>query len=131
MSSGVIKNKFSHFFDIENQLVDLTKSSKSIVEKNKYNLLSDLMSILFKYKNNKDSFKYISNLINVSLISDKRHLSYNNTSNNFKEKYLLILKIIRSFLLNQQNLTNHQKSEYCSIERYFMKLYLKEFLEIL
>ena len=36
---------------------------------------------------------------------------------------------IHSFLLNSEELTINQKLDYCSIERYFMKLYLKEMMK--
>jgi hypothetical protein len=36
---------------------------------------------------------------------------------------------VHSFLLNSEKLTNNQKLDYCSIERYFMKAYLKEMMK--
>ena len=36
---------------------------------------------------------------------------------------------VHSFLLNNENLTNTQKLDYCSIERHFMKAYLKEMMK--
>ena len=36
---------------------------------------------------------------------------------------------IHSFLLNNEDLTNTEKLDYCSIERHFMKLYLKEMMK--
>ena len=36
---------------------------------------------------------------------------------------------VHSFLLNNEELTNTQKLDYCSMERYFMKLYLKEMMK--
>ena len=36
---------------------------------------------------------------------------------------------VHFFLLNNKELTNNQKLDYCSIERYFMKLYLKEIIK--
>ena len=35
---------------------------------------------------------------------------------------------VHSYLLNTEELTNTQKLDYCSIERYFMKAYLKEMM---
>ena len=36
---------------------------------------------------------------------------------------------VHSFLLNNEELTNTQKLDYCSMERYFMKAYLKEMMK--
>jgi hypothetical protein len=36
---------------------------------------------------------------------------------------------VHSFLLNNEELTNTQKLDYCSIERYFIKLYLREMMK--
>ena len=36
---------------------------------------------------------------------------------------------VHSFLLNNEELTNTEKLDYCSMERYFMKVYLKEMMK--
>ena len=36
---------------------------------------------------------------------------------------------VHSYLLNNEELTNTQKLDYCSMERYFMKAYLKEMMK--
>ena len=36
---------------------------------------------------------------------------------------------VHFLLLNNDKLTNNQKLEYCTIERYFMKLYLREMMK--
>ena len=36
---------------------------------------------------------------------------------------------VHSYLLNNDELTNTQKLDYCSMERYFMKAYLKEMMK--
>ncbi len=36
---------------------------------------------------------------------------------------------IHFFLSNNKELTNNQKLDYCTIERYFMKLYLREMMK--
>jgi len=36
---------------------------------------------------------------------------------------------VHSYLLNNEELTNAQKLDYCSMERYFMKAYLKEMMK--
>ena len=36
---------------------------------------------------------------------------------------------VHSFLLNNEELTNAQKLDYCSMERYHMKAYLKEMMK--
>ena len=36
---------------------------------------------------------------------------------------------VHTFLLNNEKLTNTQKLDFCKIERYFMKAYLKEMMK--
>ena len=36
---------------------------------------------------------------------------------------------VHSYLLNNDELTNTQKLDYCNMERYFMKAYLKEMMK--
>ena len=58
-----------------------------------------------------------------------RFLDYlKNGIENIPENYLAIIKKIHSILADCPNLTRKQKYEYCNIERYFIKLYLKESL---
>jgi len=46
-------------------------------------------------------------------------------SNELNKIYIEVFKV-HLILLNNSNLTNSQKLEYCRIERYFIKLFLKE-----
>ena len=43
-----------------------------------------------------------------------------------KKTYLELLNKNRIIFLNSKNLSNKQKIVFCSVERYLMKLYLKE-----
>jgi adenine-specific DNA methylase len=45
-----------------------------------------------------------------------------------KKTYLELLKKNRSIFLNYKDLTNKQKIDFYTLERYLMKLYLKEVL---
>ena len=47
---------------------------------------------------------------------------------NEKKTYLELLKKNRSIFVNYKDLTNKQKIDFCLLERYLMKLYLKEVL---
>ncbi len=44
------------------------------------------------------------------------------------ENYLAIIKKIHGILADSPDLTSQQKLEFCNIERFFMKSYLKEFI---
>ncbi len=44
-------------------------------------------------------------------------------------KYYGKIVNVHSFLLNNEELTNTQKLDYCSIERHFMKVYMKEMIK--
>ena len=60
-------------------------------------------------------------------------LDINSISNTYYSKKLTKFygKIINIhfFLSNNKELTNNQKLDYCTIERYFMKLYLREIMK--
>jgi len=60
-------------------------------------------------------------------------LDINSISNTYYGKKLTKFygKIINIhfFLSNNKELTNNQKLDYCTIERYFMKLYLREIMK--
>ena len=49
-----------------------------------------------------------------------------NGIDNIPENYMAIIKKIHVILADCPDLTRKQKLEYCSIERYFIKLYLNE-----
>jgi hypothetical protein len=70
---------------------------------------------------------YISNLP----IFEEKDLIHLKQQEIFKKLNKLYGKIIdvHFFLLNNNELTNNQKLDYCSIERHFMKLYLKEIIK--
>jgi len=60
-------------------------------------------------------------------------LDISSISNTYYDKKLtkFYTKIINVhfFLSNNKDLTNNQKLDYCTIERYFMKLYLREMMK--
>ena len=65
---------------------------------------------------------YISNI-------EKKVEEVNKTGINISEgtsEHLLTLRKLHKILQNGQNLTDQQKFDFCSSERYFMKLYLRE-----
>ena len=49
--------------------------------------------------------------------------------NNKLTKFYGKIVNIHFFLSNNKELTNNQKLDYCTIERYFMKLYLREIMK--
>ncbi|MFX1321070.1 MAG: hypothetical protein ACFFAQ_05425 [Promethearchaeota archaeon] len=103
-----------------------------------------------KYKDSKDNFSAISDLIISSLIAyenkypieinhkfndtvpSENYLQESNIleckSHDTREEYLIISNDIHSILSNCSNLTNNQKLEFCNSQRYFMKLFLKDML---
>jgi hypothetical protein len=112
------------------------------------NRISNLVSELFNQVNSKESSNYISDLLINSLSEYKKkypiesvcenkgpslNLIKNNEikrseykSNNSKKEYLAISNDIHSILSNCSELTNSQKLDFCTNQRYFMKLYLKQ-----
>ncbi len=114
------------------------------------NIISELVSELFNRINSKESFNYISDLLIASLSKYKKNFpvenfienqdnSLNKINKNYisnlgsnltdsKNEYLAISNDIHSILSNCPDLTNNQKLDFCTNQRYFMKLYLKEVL---
>jgi len=70
---------------------------------------------------------YLSNLP-VFEEKDLIHLKQQEFVNKLNKFYGKIIDV-HFFLLNNKELTNNQKLDYCSIERHFMKLYLKEVIK--
>ena len=67
-----------------------------------------------------------NNLSNLPVFEEKDIflLKQQEIVNKLNEFYGKIIDV-HFFLLNNKELTNNQKLEYCTIERHFMKLYLK------
>ena len=78
----------------------------------------------------KENYAVISESNSIILLSS----SFIKKKNNYfidqfeKKAFLELLKKNRSIFLNYKDLTNKQKIDFCSLERYLMKLYLKEVL---
>jgi len=71
-----------------------------------------------------------NNLSNLPVFEEKDliHLKQQDIVNKLNKFYGKIIDV-HFFLLNNKELTNNQKLDYCSIERHFMKLYLKEVIK--
>ena len=69
-------------------------------------------------------------LSNLPVFEEKDliHLKQQEIVNKLNKFYGKIIDV-HFFLLNNKELTNNQKLDYCSIERHFMKLYLKEVIK--
>ena len=71
--------------------------------------------------------KYLSNLP-VFEEKDLIYFKQQEIVNKLNKFYGKIIDV-HFFLLNNNELTNNQKLDYCTIERHFMKLYLKEVIK--
>ncbi len=151
MSSGVVKNSYQRFPKTDLPIQTLFNLGKNDGQKCKFHFISELILLLFVHKNSHDSYKNISNLINLSLETHNENyadilfssnrkgffnyakIGFNNLVNQKyrinKNTYLLMLNRVRSILNSCTDMTNDQKFDYYSIERYFMKLYLRECLK--
>ncbi len=71
-----------------------------------------------------------NNLSDLPVFEEKDliHLKQQDIVNKLNKFYGKIIDV-HFFLLNNKELTNNQKLDYCSIERHFMKLYLKEVIK--
>ena len=58
-------------------------------------------------------------------INSFKNISFDNKLTKFYSKIINI----HFFLSTNKELTNNQKLDYCTIERYFMKLYLREMIK--
>jgi hypothetical protein len=114
------------------------------------NLISNLVSELFNQVNSKENFDYISNLLINSLNEYKKKFTIesftqinepsadiiDNTGNKKsqyniedpKDEYLAISNDIHSILSNCSELSTSQKLDFCTNQRYFMKLFLKDLI---
>ena len=76
-----------------------------------------------------DKADYVSvPVLSVSEIKFEFELNKHCLDNKLTKCYGKIVNV-HSLLLNNEELTNTQKLNYCSIERYFMKAYLKEMMK--
>ena len=147
MSSGIATKTYGVTLD-DQQHVEISKSNKNYIQRQKFHLLSMFVSELFTHKNSEEAIKNVSNLIVLSLKSFKnnkhdsfkskeefdlifanmsacRNKNTQNTNNPFI-KYGKVLDTIHSIIANCPDLTNNEKLEYCNIERYFIKSVFKE-----
>ncbi len=137
MSSGVFQKEFNKILEKKRQPLESVKNYQE-----KFKFIYNLISTLLKEKDNNNDFKIITDLIILYLNTPckkeneftLREIDYELRiiiREEFKvvaNEYLDLLKIIRLNFLNSPNLTNGEKNDYCCIERYFMKLYLKDIL---
>jgi len=147
MSSGIATKTYGVTLD-DQQHVEIAKSSKNYIQRQKFELLSTFVSELFTHKNSEEAIKNVSNLIVLSLKSFKNNRQMRLTSkeeidiffagisgyrNEYKQenknpfiKYGRILDLTHSIIANCPDLTCNVKLEYCNIERYFIKSVFKE-----
>jgi len=148
MSSGVVKNNSQNISKIDLPISALFTFDQKEGQKCKFKFMSELVAMLFKQKYSRDAFNNLSKLITLSLKESSEHFadiifSGNNgyffneindefnfisahKSSNDRNDYLLMLNRVRTVFNNCSDLTNEQKFDFCSIERYFMKLFLKK-----
>jgi len=81
------------------------------------------------------SIKELNNTDNISVLDLPAHeksykfkLNVSYLDHKLTKCYGKIVNV-HSFLLNNEELTNTQKLDYCSIERHFMKVYMKEMMK--
>ena len=148
MSSGIVKNNYQNIPKIDLPISNLFTFDQKEGQKCKFQFISELVAMLFKQKHSHNAFNNVSKLIILSLKESSQHfadiLFSGNNDNHFNEKkdefysisahrsiydrnkYLLMLNRVRMIFNNCSDLTYKQKFDFCSIERYFMKLFLKK-----
>ena len=91
-------------------------------------LSSGKVDITYSIKN-LDEAQEIS-VLALPVLEKKYEFTLNESCSDYKltKCYGKIVNV-HSFLLNNEELTNTQKLDYCSMERYFMKAYLKEMMK--
>lgn len=147
MSSGIATKTYGVTLDDE-QHIEIAKSSKNYVQRQKFELLARFVSELFTHKNSEEAIKNVSNLIVLSLKSFKNNRQKNLISieendlffagisgyrNEYKQeiknpfkKFGRILDLTHSIISYCPDLASNEKLEYCNIERYFIKSVFKE-----
>lgn len=130
-----IKDDFNHFYNsnIVIQEQNPLKIAKNEAQRRKNIFISDLMSLLFHYKRNKEIYSIISHLIIISLksqiyvfldkiFSDINEMSFSNEDN---FDHLLILRKMHTFLFRSFELTDKERLDFFHLERFFIKQYLE------
>jgi hypothetical protein len=148
MSSGVVKSNYQNIPKIDLPISTLFTFDQKEGQKCKFQFISELVAMLFKQKYSRDAFNNLSKLINLSLKESSENFAdvlfsgnngfyfsekndeFNSITNPKmdydKDQYLLMLNQVRAIFNHCSDLTNEQKFDFCSIERYFMKLFLKK-----
>jgi hypothetical protein len=150
MSSGTVKNNYNEILTIEvpNQIFSAHYEENG--QRGKFDFVAELVSFIFTKRNSGECYKSISELITLSLNQPQHKfenltpsenekdnspkngihftLPFTVSSSENKDQILSILNRIRTIFSGCENLTIQQKFDFCSIERYFMKQYLKTYL---
>lgn len=133
MSSGVVKKNVNSIPKSELPIQIFFDLQQNEAQKLKFRFISKLISLMRGQKIFDGYFKILSNLISLTLNAPEKvfdDVLFSESNENFnqkaeKEEFLVLLDQVRIIFNKCPNLTIQQKLKYCSIERYFMKCFLK------
>lgn len=105
-------------------------SSGRIIKNNYLSINGDLRTKeVLKFENSECMHQKFDQISSSLLLNDDLRILSKNSINqeiNYElSRFYIKINEIHLILSNNSNLTNDEKLDYCRIERYFMKLYLK------
>jgi hypothetical protein len=130
------KKRYQDIIEENYNLPQVPKLSLKEFQKRKSSLLSELTFLLTTHHNSKNEFINISKLIISTLNAPEKYFfdkifsfKKKNPFENFDLKdYLITIKKVSSLLKHTSYLPVQKILENCSLERFFIKLFLKDFL---
>ncbi|MFX0069736.1 MAG: hypothetical protein ACFFAO_01470 [Candidatus Hermodarchaeota archaeon] len=128
--------KAQYIVEQPEKLLSISPFTSKEFQKRKFSLLSELLSFLYSHNRIDGTFQHISNLILLSLITPETtfldkifsvRINYHFKNFYFKD-HIVIIKKISSLLKQDVSITNKQLLKYCRLERFFIKICLKDYL---
>jgi len=136
MITKTYKKRYQGIVEETNYIPQIPKLNLKEFQKRKSSLISELSFLLTTHNNSKNDYINISKLIISTLNAPETYFfdkifsfKKNNPFENFDLKdFLITIKKISSLLKQSSFMPVQQILENCSLERFFIKLFLKDFL---
>ena len=136
MIAKTYKKRYQDIIEETLYIPQIAKVNLKEFQKRKLSLISELTFLLTFHNNSKNEYKNISKLIISTLNAPETYFfdkifsfkNYNPFENYDLKDYLITIKKVSSLLKQPSFLSVQQILENCSLERFFIKLFLKDFL---
>ena len=136
MIAKTFKEKYKHYLAETQHITQITIIDSKEFQKRKFSFVSELAVLLTTHNNSQKEYKKISKLITFTLKAPEaffRDKAFSfRTPNPFEnyafKEYLLTIKKVSILLKQPLFLSVQQILKYCSTERFFINMFLKDFL---